>query len=49
MSLGGFTTPFIKNNYGNQSQATIFDGIELLPGAGTTTGNYTIYGYGKSL
>jgi hypothetical protein len=47
-SLGALTTPFIKISHGNQSASTQFDGIEIL-GGGTTTGTYTIYGYGKTL
>lgn len=33
---------------GNHSTATAYDGIEILT-AGTMTGRYTIYGYGKSV
>jgi hypothetical protein len=47
-SLGALTTPFIKISYGNQSDSTQFDGLEIL-NSGTITGNYTIYGYGKTL
>lgn len=47
-SLGALTTPFIKMTFGNQSDSTQFDGIEIL-NSGTITGNYTIYGYGKTL
>ena len=32
---------------GDQSDATAFDGIELLVGTGTFTGSYTIYGYAQ--
>jgi hypothetical protein len=37
----------VQANYwvGNHSDATAYDGIELLTASGTTTGDYTIYGY----
>jgi hypothetical protein len=34
---------------GNQQDSTQFDGLEINVGSGTTTGTYTIYGYGKTV
>ena len=47
-SNGGYTGITAYVNYGNHTTATAYDGIELLTGSGTTTGNYTVYGYAKS-
>ena len=43
----GFTTPIMYLLSGNHSTATAYDGIEFITDAGTITGTYTIYGWGK--
>lgn len=45
---GSYATPLLFTSGGNHSLSTAYDGIELYPATGTTTGAYTIYGYGKS-
>lgn len=47
-SAGAYTVPTTFFWTGNHSTATAYDGVELLPVSGTLTGNYTIYGMGKS-
>lgn len=49
ISLGAYTTPFIKNSFGNQSASTQFDGVEFFGASGTISGSYTIYGFGETL
>jgi len=47
MPTGGlYTSPAIWNFGNNHSTATAYDGVELLVTSGSTTGTYTIYGYG---
>jgi hypothetical protein len=46
---GAYTTPLWYAAGGNHSLSTAYDGIEIYPASGTTTGTYTIYGYGKTL
>ena len=46
---GAYTNPAIWNFGNNHSTATAYDGVELLVTTGTTTGTYTIYGYGITL
>ena len=41
-----YTNPAIWNFGNNHSTATAYDGVELLVTGGSTTGTYTIYGYG---
>jgi len=48
-SLGAYTTPFLNYNNGNHSTATAYDGIEITTSSGNMTGNYVIFGYGKTL
>jgi hypothetical protein len=43
---GSYTNPAIWNFGNNHSTATAYDGVELLVTSGSTTGTYTIYGYG---
>tara|TARA_R110000868_G_scaffold80427_5_gene228576 strand:+ start:80 stop:817 length:738 start_codon:yes stop_codon:yes gene_type:complete len=43
---GAYTSPAIWNFGNNHSTATAYDGVELLVTGGSTTGTYTIYGYG---
>lgn len=43
---GAYTNPAIWNFGNNHSTATAYDGVELLVTSGSTTGTYTIYGYG---
>jgi hypothetical protein len=43
---GSYTGPSIWNFGNNHSTATAYDGVELLVTGGSTTGTYTIYGYG---
>jgi hypothetical protein len=43
---GSYTSPAIWNFGNNHSTATAYDGVELLVTGGSTTGTYTIYGYG---
>ena len=49
VSRGAYTTPVLYLTAGNHSTATAYDGIELLPSAGTMTGTYAIYGYAKTV
>ena len=46
-SNGGYTVPVIDLRYGNHSTATAYDGFELIPGSGTITGVYSVYGYSE--
>ena len=39
----------VQQTFGNQTDSTQFDGIEILPASGTMTGTYTIYGYSKTV
>jgi hypothetical protein len=39
----------IFQNWAFHNQATSYDGFTLFPSAGTITGSYTVYGYGKSV
>jgi hypothetical protein len=48
-NFGAFTSPQSNFIASNHSTATAYDGMELLVGAGTMTGSYTIYGYQKAL
>jgi len=48
-SAGAYTSPDIFQYFGNHSTATAYDGLKLLVSAGTMTGTYTIYGYGKTV
>lgn len=49
-ALGGYTTPYMSQYFGNHSTATSYDGIEIFTEtASTTTGNYAIYGYSKTV
>jgi hypothetical protein len=49
-ALGGYTTPYMSQYFGNHSTATSYDGIEFFnETASTTTGNYAIYGYSKTV
>ena len=48
-NASAYTTPWVVQYFGNQSASTQFDGIKLLVASGTTTGSYTIYGYGKAV
>ena len=43
-----YTTPVGQIYTNNHSTATAYDGF-IITGAGNITGNYTIYGYGKTL
>jgi hypothetical protein len=45
-TAGSYTSPAIWNFGNNHSTATAYDGVELLVTSGSTTGTYTIYGYG---
>ena len=47
-SDGAYTATSNFTVFGNHNVATAYDGIELLPGSGTITGAYTVYGYAKS-
>ena len=42
-----YNAPRWINWYGNHSTSTAYDGFELLVGAGTMTGNYTLFGVRK--
>ena len=46
---GGYNVPVTQQMFGNQSDSTVFDGIKILTTVGTFTGNYTIYGYSKTV
>jgi len=45
---GAYTSPFQFNNTGNHTLTTAYDGIIFNFGT-SSTGTYTIYGYGKTL
>ena len=47
-SAGAFNLPRIKITYGNQSDATQFDGFKIL-NVGNLTGNYAVYAYSKTV
>jgi len=49
MFRGASTTPLFFVQSGNQSSSTQFDGFQLAPDSGTTTGTYTCYGYSKAV
>lgn len=49
MNNGTATQPVLAYRAGNHSDATSYDGIEILPSSGTLTGTYTIYGYSKTV
>lgn len=44
-SVGDFTTPQISHIQGNHSTTTAYDGFILTMTSGTTTGDYTVYGF----
>jgi len=44
-----YTSPIINQYFGNHSTAAAYDGLKILTAAGTMTGVYSIYGYGKTL
>lgn len=46
-SVGAFTVPIARWQYGNHSTATAYDGFEVLPSSGTLTGTYTVWGMSK--
>jgi len=46
---GAYTSPNTYQSSGNQNSSTQFDGIEFVPGSGTITGNYAIYGFSKTV
>jgi len=49
-NLGGYTTNRIYCNAFNHTLSTAYDGFELMvTSAGTHTGTYAVYGYGKSV
>jgi hypothetical protein len=45
---GALNAPVVALSAGNQTGATAFDGFEFING-GTMTGNYTVYGLGKTI
>jgi hypothetical protein len=47
-SAGAYSTPIWVDHRGSHSVATAYDGF-ILTMAGTCTGSYTIYGYGKTV
>lgn len=49
MNNGTASQPVLAFRAGNHSDATAYDGIEILPSSGTLTGTYTIYGYSKTV
>jgi hypothetical protein len=46
---GAYTVQSTESIYGNHTLTTAYDGFALAPQAGTVTGTYTVYGYGKSV
>jgi hypothetical protein len=48
-SNGAYNTVRTNILQGNNTAATAYDGFELFVSSGTMTGNYTVYGYGKTL
>ena len=48
-SDAAYTTPLIGQLNGNHSTATAYDGIGFSVASGTTSGNYAIYGYSKTV
>jgi hypothetical protein len=46
-NAGAYTSPDYQGRAGNNSNATAYNGIELLVTSGTMTGSYTVYGYTK--
>lgn len=43
-SAGNYTDASITDFYGNHSTSTAYDGLSLIVGTGTMTGEYSIYG-----
>lgn len=46
---GSYATPIAQGTTGNQNSSTQFDGFIVSVTAGTTTGNYAVYGYAKTV
>jgi len=46
---GSYTTPIFQGYTSIQNSSTQFDGFIISTTAGTTTGNYAVYGYAKTV
>jgi len=44
-----YGSPLAQGTTGNQNSSTQFDGFIISTSAGTTTGNYAVYGYAKTV
>jgi hypothetical protein len=50
LQSGSYTTgTYVFSKFGNHSTATSYDGFDLITSTGTWSGNYTVYGYGKTV